>query len=261
VSIGLLALGLVKAPDWGWGSAATLGAIAASGVGLALFWRRCRTHPSPVVEPEMLRVRSFALAGVASLLFSTAFAAMLLAGVLFMTGVWGFSVLKAGLCLAPGPAMAATFATITGRLPLRIAPGTLAAAGMGVFACGAGFWLWRVGADPAYASEMLPGQLLTGAGVGLTLPTLAGAATASLPPARFATGSAVFTMSRQLGFVLGVAILVAVLGSVDAGGDPVAPFHAAWTFMVIAALCGATAALAIGPVSGRAPVVAPEPAT
>src|SRR6476659_1185985 len=261
VSIGLLALGLVKAPDWGWGSAATLGAIAASGAGLALFWRRCRTHPSPVVEPEMLRVRSFALAGVSSLLFSTAFAAMLLAGVLFMTGVWGFSVLKAGLCLAPGPAMAATFATITGRLPLRIAPGTLAALGMGVFACGVGVWLWRVGAEPAYASEMLPGQLLTGAGVGLTLPTLAGAATASLPPARFATGSAVFTMSRQLGFVLGVAILVAVLGRVDAGGDPVAPFHAAWTFMVIAALSGATAALAIGPVSGRAPVVAAEPAT
>jgi hypothetical protein len=61
--------------------------------------------------------------------------------------------------------------------------------------------------------------------------------------------------------VLGVAILVAVLGSVDAGGDPVAPFHAAWTFMVVAALSGATAALAIGPVSGRAPVVAAEPAT
>ena len=102
-SIGLLALGLVKAPDWGWGSAATLGAIAASGVGLGAFWMRCRTHPSPVVEPEMLRVRSFALAGVASLLFSTAFAAMLLAGVLFMTGVWGFSVLKAGPLPGAGP--------------------------------------------------------------------------------------------------------------------------------------------------------------
>jgi EmrB/QacA subfamily drug resistance transporter len=261
VSIGLLALGLVKAPDWGWGSASTLAVLAASAAGLAAFWKRCRTHPSPVVEPAMLRVRSFALAGVASLLFSAAFAAMLLAGVLFMTGVWGFSVLKAGLCLAPGPAMAATFATISGPLPLRIAPGTLAATGMGVFACGVGVWLWRVGADPAYASEMLPGQLLTGAGVGLTLPTLAGAATASLPPARFATGSAVFTMSRQLGFVLGVAILVAVLGSVDAGADPVAPFHAAWTFMIVAALGGASAALAIGPVSGRAPVVAAEPAT
>lgn len=259
VSIGLLSLGLVKAPDWGWGSAATLGALAASAAGIALFAWRCRTHPSPVVEPSMLRVRSFALAGIASLLFSTAFAAMLLAGVLFMTGVWGYSVLKAGLCLAPGPAMAATFATITGRLPLRIAPGHLAALGMGVFSCGAGVWLWRVGAEPSYASEMLPGQLLTGAGVGLVLPSLAGAATASLPPARFATGSAVFTMSRQLGFVLGVAILVAVLGSVDAAGDPVAPFHAAWTFMIVAALSGATVALSIGPVRGRAPVPAPEP--
>jgi hypothetical protein len=174
--------------------------------------------------------------------------------------VWHYSVLKAGLCLAPGPAMAATFATISGRLPLRIAPGALAAAGMVVFACGAGLWWWRVGAAPAYASEILPGQLLTGTGVGLVLPALAGAATSSLPPARFATGSAVFTMTRQLGFVLGVAILVAVLGSVDAGGDPLSPFHAAWAFMVVAALSGWLAALAIGPVSGRAPVVAPEPA-
>lgn len=256
-SIGLLALGLVKAPTWGWGSAPTLGAVAASAAGLAAFWVRCRTHPSPVVEPSMLRVRSFALAGIASLLFSTAFGAMLLAGVLFMTGVWHYSVLKAGLSLAPGPAMAATFATISGRLPLRIAPGVLAATGMGVFACGAGVWLWRIGVHPSYASEMLPGQILTGIGVGLALPTLAGAATASLPPARFATGSAVFTMSRQLGFVLGVAILVAVLGSVD-GADPVAPFHAAWTFIVVVLLGGATSALAIGPVSGRAPVVAAE---
>lgn len=260
LAIGLLALGLVKAPDWGWGSARTLGALAAAAVGLAAFAVRCATHPAPVVEPAILRVRSFALAGVASLLFSAAFAAMLLGGVLFMTGVWHFSVLKAGLCLAPGPAMAAAFATIAGRLPLRVAPGTMAAAGMAVFSCGAGVWLARVGAEPAYASEMLPGQLLTGAGVGLVLPSLAGAATASLPPARFATGSAVFTMTRQLGFVLGVAILVAVLGSVD-GADPVAPFHAAWTFMVAAALAGGTVALAIGPVSGRAPVPAAEPAT
>ncbi len=256
-AIGLLALALVKAPDWGWGGARTLGALAASAAGLGAFALRCATHPAPVVEPAMLRVRSFALAGVASLVFSTAFAAMLLAGVLFMTGVWHYSVLEAGLSLSPGPATAAAFAAISGRLPLRVAPGALAATGMAVFACGVGVWLWRIGARPSYASEMLPGQILTGVGVGLTLPTLAGAATASLPPARFATGSAVFTMSRQLGFVLGVAILVAVLGSVD-GADPVAPFRAAWTFMVLALLGGAAAALAIGEVVPRARAVAVE---
>ncbi|MGZ4270833.1 MAG: MFS transporter [Solirubrobacteraceae bacterium] len=255
LSVGVLALGLVEAPDWGWGSARVLAALAGAAAGLALFWRRCLSHRSPVVEPSMLRVRSFALANAASLLFSAGFAAMLLGGVLFMTGVWRFSVLKAGLCLVPGPAMAATFAPIAGRLASRVGQGTLAALGMAVFAAGAGVWLWRIGAAPHYAAEMLPGQLLTGTGVGLVLPSLAGAATASLPPARFATGSAVFTMSRQIGFVLGVAILVAVLGSVG-GADPLAPFHAAWAFMIAAALSGAVAALAIGPIGARVPAPA-----
>jgi MFS family permease len=193
----------------------------------------------------MLVVRSFAMANTAALLFSAAFAAMLLASVLFMTEVWGYSVLTAGLALAPGPLMAAIFAPPTGRLVNRLGQRALAAAGVTLFALGCAWWLWRVGARPDYAGEMLPGLILTGIGVGLTLPSLASAAAASLPPARFATGSGVFTMSRQLGYVLGVAILVAVLGTVDRA-DPVAAFDRGWLFMVIAAGLGALAALGIG---------------
>ena len=245
LAVGALALGIVKAPDWGWGDARTLAVLAASLTGLAVFWRRCLTHPAPVVDPAMLRVRSYALAGTSSLLFSAAFSAMLLASVLFMTGVWGDSVLVAGLSLAPGPLMAATFAVPTGRLVNRVGQRTLAATGTTIFAVGCAWWLWRMGATPNYAGEMLPGLLLTGIGVGLTLPSLASAAASSLPPARFATGSAVFTMSRQLGFVLGVAILVAVLGTVDRS-DPVAAFDRGWLFMVIASGVGALAAIGIG---------------
>jgi EmrB/QacA subfamily drug resistance transporter len=245
LAVGVLALGLVKAPSWGWGDARTVGALAAAGVGLAAFWKRCHAHPSPVVDPAMVEVRSFAVAGLASILFSAAFAAMLLGNVLFMTGVWGDSILRAGFSLSAGPVIAATFASQAGRFSARWSQRTLATTGIALFALGSAWWVWRVGPTPNYAAEMLPGLLITGVGVGLALPSLASAAAASLPPARFATGSAVFTMSRQLGFVLGVSIFVAVLGTVDVA-DPVSSYDGGWLFMVIAAGLGALAAAGIG---------------
>ena len=81
------------------------------------------------------------------------------------------------------------------------------------FAAGGLWWVAHVGATPDYLGAYLPGSLLGGFGVGLMLPSLGGAATAPLPPQRFATGSALYAMSRQIGVALGVACLVAILGS------------------------------------------------
>jgi hypothetical protein len=64
---------------------------------------------------------------------------------------------------------------------------------------------------PAYLTHLLPAQLIGGAGVGLTIPSLLAAGSAALPPARFGTGSGVLNMARQVGTVLGVAGLVAIL--------------------------------------------------
>ena len=80
---------------------------------------------------------------------------------------------------------------------------------------------------PDYPAHMLPGMLLTGTGVGLTLPTLVSAAVSAVPPNRFATGSGIVTMARQVGIVLGVAILVTVLGSHAAGEDALPAFQRA----------------------------------
>ena len=72
-------------------------------------------------------------------------------------------------------------------------------------------------------------MLLTGIGVGLTLPTMMATAAASLPPQSFATGSAVVNMIRQTGLVLGVAVLVAVLGTgVAHGGLRLETFRHGW---------------------------------
>lgn len=246
-SIAALALGLVKAPDWGWGATPALACFAGAAVGLAAFAARCARHPAPVVDLEMLRVRSFALACTAALLFSAAFAAMLLEAALFLTGPWHESVLAAGVSIAPGPLLAAVFAVVSGRLADRVGQRFLAGAGCALFAAGCAWWAWRTGMRPAYAGELLPGLAITGVGVGLTLSPLSSAAATSLPPARFATGSAVLTMARQVGSVLGVAILVAILRATDPG-DPLAAFRHGWRFMVAAALLGAAAALAIGAV-------------
>src|SRR5829696_1025622 len=254
-SVGALALGLVEAPEWGWGDTRTFAALAGSAGGLALFARRCARHPSPVVDPAMLRVRSFAMANVAAILFSAAFGAMLLSNVLFMTGVWGDSILRAGLQLAPGPALAAIFAVASSRLTNRVGQRRLAATGCTLFALGMGAVALRAGTEHDWAGSLLPGLVLTGIGVGFTLPSLSSAAASSLPPARFATGAAVLTMSRQLGIALGVAVLVAVLGT-PAPGQALEAFQAGWGFQVAAALLGALAGLAVGSV---APAVSPLP--
>ncbi len=262
MSVGLLALGLVRAPAWGWADGRTLGSLLLATIGLAAFWARCRSHPSPIVDPSLLAVRSFAMANVAAIVFSASFAAMLLCSVLFLTGVWHESILTAGFWIAPGPMMAALVAPPAGRMAGRFGQQRLAGVGIALFAVGCAWWLCLVGPahpTPDYAGEFLPGLLITGAGVGLTLPSLASAAASSLPPARFATGSAVFTMSRQIGFVLGVAILIAVLGTAQAG-DPLARFRHGWLFMVIAAAVGSVFAFAIGQVAQPTEVAAVSPA-
>ena len=62
VAIGALVLAIVKGPDWGWGSAPVVGLLVVAVALLAAIWRRSGHHPSPLIDPSMLRVRSFSLA-------------------------------------------------------------------------------------------------------------------------------------------------------------------------------------------------------
>ena len=86
-------------------------------------------------------------------------------------------------------------------------------------------------------------MLLTGAGVGLTLPTMMATAAGSLPPHSFATGSAVVNMIRQIGLAVGVAILVAVLGSPATPAQRLSAFERGWWVAAAIALAGVAPAL------------------
>src|SRR5439155_26059121 len=150
--IAALTAGIVEAPSWGWTSPRVLGLLLGSVALLAAFaWRSAR-HPVPVIEPDLLRVRSFAAANVAALTFFAAFGAMLLGGVLFLTRVWGESVLTAGLMISPGPLMAATFSVLGARLVDRFGHRAVAILGGVCFAAGSVFWATQMSATADYVS-------------------------------------------------------------------------------------------------------------
>lgn len=213
MGIGLLSVGVVRSSDWGWTSARTLGSLAAAAALLVWFVYRCAHHASPILPLPLLRIPAVGSSTSANFLFAVAFGAMLLSGVLWCQEVWRWTPLQTGLAIAPGPLMVPVLAVTVGPVARRVGAGLVAMAGCVFFLAGLLWWVGRLSSAPAYLTGLLPGMLLTGIGVGLTVPTLIGAAVAPLPPQSFSTGSAVVTMARQVGAVIGVAMLVAVLGA------------------------------------------------
>lgn len=248
LGVGALSLAIVQGPDWGWSSARVLGAFAASAVLLPLFVWRSSVHRAPVVELSLFRVRSFAVANTGLFVFAVGFYALLLCNVLFLTGFWGYSIVHAGVALTPGPLMAALAAPIGGRLSDRFGQRPVAVPGGLLFASGALLFALNTGAQRHYAAEFLPAMLLTGTGVGLTFASLGSAAVAELPRARFATGSAISACVRQIGAVLGIAALVALLG---ASGTVLHVYHRAWALMALTGALAGLTGLALGRVRAR----------
>jgi EmrB/QacA subfamily drug resistance transporter len=247
--VGALALGIVQGPEWGWSSGRVLGTFVAAAILVGLFVWRCARHPAPVIELSLFRVRSFAVANIGSFVFALAFYALLLCNVLFLTGVWHYSILRAGFALTPGPLMAATFAPIGGRLSDRFGQRVVAIPGGLAFGAGALLFALRAGPDPAYLADFLPATMLTGMGVGLTFASFGSAAVAELPRTRYATGGAINNCVRQVGAALGVSTLIAILGSPTSAS--LHDFRVAWTLMAASGAVAAATGIALGRVRAR----------
>ena len=255
--VGALALGIVQGPAWGWSSVRIVGAFVASAVLLASFLWRSARRPAPVIELSLFRVRSFAVANAGSFVFATGFFALLLCNVFFLTGVWHYSILRAGVALTPGPLMAAIAAPIGGRLSDRFGQRVVAVPGSLLFGAGALLFALKTGLHPSYLTDFLPANMLGGFGVGLTFAGFGSAAVAELPRNRYATGGAINNCIRQIGAVLGISTLVVVLGT-PSPADAHQVFHRAWLLIALTGAIAALAGVALGRVRAR---FADEPAT
>lgn len=258
VSVGLagVVLAISEGSSWGWADPRVVASLVA-GVALGwLFVRRCARHPAPVLDLRLFRDRSFAVANGATLVYAMGFFAMLLGNILFLTGAWHYSILRAGLAVTPGPLVVAAVSGPAGRVATRVGFRPVLLAGFAVFAGGLAWYGTRVGLRPEYLAVWLPGTLVTGLGIGLTFPVLGAAAVSSLPPDRFAVGSAVNQTARQVGGALGVAILVAILGAAASPDATLARFHDLWAYCTSTAIGAGILVALLRPLG--APAVAPE---
>jgi EmrB/QacA subfamily drug resistance transporter len=258
---GLLSYGVVGSEDHGWLSAQTLSVFAAGFVVLAVFVAHQRRTRAPALDLDLFRIPNFRWANVAMLVFGTAFAALFLGSILFLTQVWGWSVLQAGFGVAPGPIMVGLVAPRVGKLAGRIGQRPILITG-GVLYAASG--LWRVvflGPESHYLRDYFASMVLSGLGVACVFPQLSSVVAQALPAGREGVGGAVAQAVRQFGGTFGVALTIAFLGATATTADA---FDGIWWLIVIGGL--ATSALVLpmrtahwrdaGDPAGRA-VVAP----
>lgn len=209
----LLAFGIVQSEAWGWDTPLVWGALVLGALALTAFVVRASRVESPALDLTLFQERTFTLANSALFIYSVVFAGYFLDAIFFLTRIWGYSLVQAGLALIPGPLMVVILAPIAGRLAglyghrILIVPGGL------LYAAGSSLVVLTAGKTPNFLGNWLPAAMLTGIGVALIMPILSSAAVHYLPPQKLAVGSGVNQAIRQFGTVLGVSISFVILGS------------------------------------------------
>lgn len=204
--VGLVTLALTQAGEWGWTDKATLGWLALGILLVVAFVFRCSRTANPLLDLSLFKLPFVVAANVSGVFFSIGFLGMWLLNTFWLQAVWHYSPAKSGLATAFGPITAAALAAPMGRVAGRWGHSKVLMLGSAMLAIGTFGLSITLTMEPNYLTHYMPWMFITGAGVGCSISTLSSSATAFLPPARFAMGSALNTTARQIGSALGAAL-------------------------------------------------------
>jgi EmrB/QacA subfamily drug resistance transporter len=207
---GALMLGvytIVKAAEYGWASAHTLGLGAVAVVLLGAFIARQARAENPLMPLHMFRSRTVSGANLVQVLVVAGMFAMFFMGTLYLERVLGMDALEIGLAFLPSTVVMGVFsagvsARLTGRFgagPTLVAALVLVLAGLVLFA--------RVPVDGTYAIDVLPAVVLVGIGAGLAFPSLMTLAMSGATEADAGLASGLVNTTAQVGGALGLAVL------------------------------------------------------
>lgn len=224
LAIGLLVLGVIKANEWTWADKRTAVCLGGSAVSLGWVIARSRWHPTPALATSLWRIKPYALANAVSLMFGIALYAILLVGVLFLTLVWQYTELKAGLAMTPGAIASAAVAISVGKRKPVPPPRILILVGSMIMVASVVWGYLMLTPEPSFLKVWLPFALINGSGIGLVSLGTSTAAAMSVAPKDFGTATGLNIAARQVGGALGIAMLASLLVRGHGSGDPTTPF-------------------------------------
>jgi EmrB/QacA subfamily drug resistance transporter len=199
----------VRAPRIGWGSPQTLVAYALGAVLIAAFVSHERHSDHAMIPGRLFADPRSAAINVSGFLLNFAMFDTFVLLIQYLVHDQGQSAIAAGVETLPWTIMPLLVSPFSGRLGRRIAPATLTAVGLTTLGLGLAGVALAIGSGAAPAA-LIPGLIVTGAGIGIALPNLASVAVGSVLPADIGKASGMINTSRQVGAVAGVAVGVAV---------------------------------------------------
>jgi EmrB/QacA subfamily drug resistance transporter len=207
-SLFLLVLALIRGNSEGWGSAPILAEIAGAAVLFAIFLVAELRQERPMFDLALFRKPTFSGVSLVAFTLSASLFAMFLYITLYLQNVLGYSPLQTGVRFLPVTGIGLVLAPVAGRLAAHLPPRWFLAGGVGLV--GIGLLLMHGVSAGSSWTELLPGLVVAGAGVGIANPALAQVAIGVVPPARSGMASGINNTCRQVGIATGIAGLGAI---------------------------------------------------
>ena len=204
----LLVYGLVRGNTAGWGSVEIVSALVVATLLLIAFVVVEIRSPRPMLDLRLFEIPAFAGAQIAAFALAGSAFAIFLYLTLYMQNILGYSPLETGIRFLPISLLSFVVAPISGKLSSQAPVRVLIGGGLAV--CALAMALMHGVTPTSGWSELLPGFILLGVGIGLVNPPLASTSVGVVPPQSTGMGAGANTTSRQVGLATGVALLGAV---------------------------------------------------
>lgn len=211
VTLAMLSLtfALIEGQNFGWTSPTILGLFAAAVALLVVFFFVEARERQPLMDMRLFRNRTFTAGNISGVTLMFGFLGVIFLLTLFLQVVLEFSPMKAGLITTPASGMVLLTAPLAGRFSDKYGSKWFVAGGLFLASIGI-FLLSQISVTTTWQSLILP-LAIVGAGVGLCMAPLTSAVMSTVAPEKSGNASGILSTGRQLGALLGIAVLGAVL--------------------------------------------------